>query len=606
MNKFAFVAVGRSAVSDEQMQAIAASTFAAAPFHIGKKLILRTSAGILVSASAQKTPLPDMDYTHVDGDDFLVFDGIPVFKGQNLQIPWAKRLFVKLKSEGIGEFFKTTMGDFCLCAKIGGKVFAFGDFSGLCPIFFSKSGERPVISNRQRLTQQLATGQKRASLDAETCAMLTGQANLFGQKSIYSGVEIIGPSRFVTITDGTLTQGGFRRFYGQAQRELTVEDGREAARAIIAQAQLFNDLPFTDLEADLTGGMDSRAVLGLAVKSGLADRIKAFRTYGSKDLPDLEVASALARHMGLPHMHMAPPPAPPPTPERRNDSAESFWKRLRYSATVFDGAVSADIGIGSPPHDVRLCLSGSGGEMFRPHIKQRRLDNITTLEDLLQMVARYQRPMDPLSTHKDSVNADLVAQMQRLARWYVNQNVPFEDVNYLFYLEHRLPWWAGYSLANIGGRRRLFPLVSLRAAEIMYQGSPELKKIDWLHFVLMKECDPRLVCFPFLDNQWDERLRPFAEGLPIATAPYPLIDRKDVVGENWMLDFAEQDWENLFAYVLDAPQSMIFDFVDRQKLEARRNAKNPWGRRIASISALLSLITFRMIETDDTLPALQL
>jgi len=421
---------------------------------------------------------------------------------------------------------------------------------------------------------------------------------MFGENSIYEGIKLIAPSRYLMLDEGGAKLGGFSRFYAQERRSLSEADGSAAADAIFKQARCFAELPVSDYQMDLTGGMDSRAVLAIALQSGLMNKVSSLKTYGPEGMPEFEVTSELARIFNLPHENVN-------TKTAGNASPEDHWRRLRYNAMALDGAVSADTGMPGPMKTSFPCLSGTGGELFRPHIRSRRDLRLTSVDGLNAMVENYQRTMDPLGVHGEGVTEALRKTMRDIARHYVSQGVPFDDVHYLFYAEHRLPWWAGYALSNLMGRRRLFPLVNKEAARIVYSGSPELKKMDWLHFMLMKQADPRLIQIPFYENTWDARLKGYSGGLPMADRPFPIKSATPTLSTgSWMTEFAEAEWDRLFDYVLSSPSSQIFQFVDRARLEQRWGERK-WASRLASASALLSLVSFRMVEANDMLPAKQ-
>ena len=109
----------------------------AMPFHVGRHFVHEfPKIGLILACVEPATQLiPGSQHTYIEGDDFLTFDGVPLFEGQDVSRPWAQRLFELFVRYGPAGFFDRVMGDYCVTVKHGPRLFAFGDFAGLCPIF---------------------------------------------------------------------------------------------------------------------------------------------------------------------------------------------------------------------------------------------------------------------------------------------------------------------------------------------------------------------------------------------------------------------------------------------------------------------------------------
>lgn len=597
MNKF-FVGRYRDSLSrDALLSRVSERLFPELPFHIGRLHVFDFAEDriLLVSGEATVSAVKDTHHVYVSGSDFLVFDGCPVFEGQNVKTPWAKRLFDFYCRVGRGRFFEEVSGDYCVVVKRGDEVSAFSDFCGMSPVFYLNANGMTGISNRQRLLQRMLLD--RISLDAESCAWMTGQLNVFGEQSIYQGVHLVSPSRFLSISQGVPTTGGFARYYqaGSKAKGLSPDDVQEATDGVIEQCRFYAELPFEKLQMDLTGGMDSRAVLAASVASGLVDKVSSIRTYGPPNSPEFEVPEDITSALGLPFEKVISSPSKGPV-------AEHIWEQVRRNTAILDGVVSPEI-VANPFRDMTPCLSGTGGELYRPHIHARRNQTFASREEVLVMAENYQRTTDPIAINKDSTNVGLKMRMRRIADWYLSMGADPDDVHCLIYAEHRMPWWAGYTQANVMGRRRLFPLVNRRSAKVMYSVDPIHKKIDRLHFEIMKRADVRLLTIPFLQNTWDRRLQPYSP-VELPSTPHRIRSGEDgsSVGFNWMVEFAKTDWSKMFDYILSGDNSVIFDFVDRGKFLDRRREKEKWQTRPAAIMSILSLVGLRMAEIDDFVP----
>jgi hypothetical protein len=131
----------------------------------------------------------------------------------------------------------------------------------------------------------------------------------------------------------------------------TGADLAEACRAAIREWLPGGARPLPDL----TGGLDSRLVLGFLLETGLPFDVTVTGDPGD---PDVRVAAALARKLGL-ALRRVPRAGPP-----------SFEAVLRAAARVegtYDAAEYASIAAVHEPHSklFDLSVNGSGGEVFR-------------------------------------------------------------------------------------------------------------------------------------------------------------------------------------------------------------------------------------------------
>ena len=419
------------------------------------------------------------------------------------------------------------------------------------------------------------------------------QANIFGEDSPYKGVKLIPPGRFAKIGPNGLTQGGFRRFYMPHERvdDLSPDMARRAVDAIFNQAALVGELPFDKLQMDLTGGMDSRAALAIAIGAGIIDRVDAFKTTGPENAPDIQVAAHIAKEMKLPWQAAI---SRPPSPTSEVD-VDRLWDRLRGNVGALDGTIMAGDGFTGEHRKLVLCMTGSAGEIYRPHVKRRQSMNLTNLEEAKREYQNYHYKSNPVGLLNQKASARNRAYFrQRVAKLH-EAGVPFDDMHYIFYIEDRMPWWNGYISANMFGRSRLNPLANLEAASIMFSVSPDEKKIDRLHFELMKAADPRLLSLPFLSNKWDDRLDKYAGGVPLAKQPMP-TEKPDTLRARKpdLFVLADAKWDTIFSMVLDNPESKLFEVLNRDRIAGLHGKKDNLPG--STVRFILTLAQMAMLE----------
>lgn len=603
MNKFIVINYSSTAQRDILIERINKYADAEIPFHIGRRFLrdYPDSKTLLYSAEARISAFNRQEQVFVAKDKFLVFDGTPVFEGQNTKTHWAERLFRHFRSRSVGQFFTSTFGDYGMVVLRDGVVTAVGDFSGNNPLFHYSMDGVHAISNRQRLLHKILNDDGKVDLDPVALSWLIDQGNVFGTDSPFRGVKLILPSRYAVMTENGITIGGFKRFFVHEKRsdDLSREEVDSAVNSIFKQSELISELPFDDLQMDLTGGMDSRASLAIAIGSGLSKKVTAVKTMGPPGAPDIQVAEALAKEMSLPFEAVLHLPDP-----NKAVNIDMLWNRLQLNVAITDGTIMAGDGAAGLGRSAKLCLTGGAGEIYRPHVKSRKKMISPDLKRALTTYQHYHFVSDTLGIlkpdvikgHRDYFRNEVV----RLA----DKGVPFEDMHYVFYVEGRMPWWNGYMMSNMMGRIRLNSLANYHAASVMFSTNPEQKNLDRLHFELMKAADPRLLKFPFLANSWDPKMQKYADGHEIALTPMK-TEKADTLQNRkpWLFELVEARWDQIFDSVLDNPNSVLFDVIDRAKLEQLKYNKSKMAP--GTVRFILTLAQMAILDQETYSPAKQ-
>lgn len=151
-------------------------------------------------------------------------------------------------------------------------------------------------------------------------------------------------------------------------------------------------------------------------------------------------------------------------------------------------------------------------------------------------------------------------------------------------------------------------MMNIDAAGCMFALPSVHKSIQHLHFELLRRAGRPFVDTPFLKFPLDPGLQEFYPDIDIPNEPFLLPEGapKKIGGVNARLEFAKHDWDELFAYLLDAKDSAVFDITSREKLETIYKKRKDWVvTRHLAVDAIYTFVMLRMIETDDGLPVYQ-
>ena len=257
------------------------------------------------------------------------------------------------------------------------------------------------------------------------------------------------------------------------------------------------------MRAGLTGGKDSRLMLALLLADGLAGEVE-FETLGQTDLPDVVVARQIAESFGLRHVGQ-PRQAESSAWRQSRDAAvrdqgygdlSSREIDLRSTAWAGSGARNVREGVGRPPPNDQVLLSGMFGETMRTNYpgstRFRSKERVAGLpEDLGFGSAGILRP-EVLAHYRDEIHRLLFVGC-------LETDSP-QDVLDTFFIR-RVRRWFG-TAREIDPESRVFPLYSITGIRLAFAIGAENRHAEWIHYQLMRQaCDP-LVDIPFADGGW--------------------------------------------------------------------------------------------------------
>ena len=271
-------------------------------------------------------------------------------------------------------------------------------------------------------------------------------------------------------------------------------DPARAAAVLREGVRALGDWPARPNVVPVTGGRDSRVVLGAALRSGVEFEST---TGGDEDSPDVQVGRQLAEAGGVPHSILA------------HDPHGSVWDDWRRAAAIVDltssGTASLADAAGFPlgPREGPLVLwhSGQGGEIARSYYGPGEGLGPRALIDRLTRVFLGHRPgrADVLSDEAR------VLVREQIGTWVERQlgvGVAAADVPDMFYLQRRMGTWAGPShgcveyvrdtTSPLWSRRLLPDELGLPAAE---------RKRQLFHLRVLEVLAPELVDIPFEDGR---------------------------------------------------------------------------------------------------------
>ena len=195
--------------------------------------------------------------------------------------------------------------------------------------------------------------------DVVGCREFLATGTVFEQRTLFKGIEKLAPATIYQLRRGELRKRVLywdlaSVMYDGAPRQTGIADVAEALADSFQTISRVYPKPVLDL----TGGFDSRVLLGVALKSGCE-----FHTVvnGNADDPDVLVANRIARQFGLAHRHQ----------RATADWPGVWWRRAKEALLLCDGEYNILEYARTLEHHSRLAgafdvsVNGSGGEICK-------------------------------------------------------------------------------------------------------------------------------------------------------------------------------------------------------------------------------------------------
>ena len=241
---------------------------------------------------------------------------------------------------------------------------------------------------------------------------------------------------------------------------------------------------------ELTGGKDSRLVLAVALRAGLADSFTCV-TYGPDHLPDMQVARSIAAGCGLRH---------------ENVSASHFAGSLslpllaRYLRHVQRTCGTSDLSnANEPPSTAALSVAGMMAEIYRS-VNDR--DAAVPPRSWAEAAERFQsdRRIGSLGLVRPEIASVLIEQC---VAHYLEPRTEVrgpEMIRPAFFVRCRLPRWQG-PLTDVN-EHRVLAFYSPTAIRGAFRMGHDVRVLDRVHRFLIERSSRVLAEHPLANERW--------------------------------------------------------------------------------------------------------
>jgi hypothetical protein len=403
---------------------------------------------------------------------------------------WAVQLRAASRQSSLDEVAADLVGSFtALVLGRDGTGHIVNDQLGQRLLFMAESRDVVAVASTARLAALGVSRSREPTRDLLGAARLAFSRVAYDERTGFTGVRALPPGHGVEIGVDAVRLSGHDAPWtptdderGLGPEELLQRIHTDLADSLLAFADQGRGVD--DHVVDLTGGMDSRLLLAVAMHEGLDRRLR-FRTVGLAGLADVEIATEIAERFDLDHRVELP----------LRESRLPWVDRVRAFVARTDGMVNIweERSREGLPHLVRM--SGLPGEMLRSPTPFPRLPS-----SFDQVITYHLRRFSRLHLLRpEAEEASIGVALDELESCRTS-GPPLDDADG-FALQanrHRLGL-----LDDVNPDTFIRPMGSIRAVRAAFALGPHARYAALTHFALVADASPALALHRLTGSGWN-------------------------------------------------------------------------------------------------------
>jgi hypothetical protein len=350
-----------------------------------------------------------------------------------------------------------------------------------------------------------------ADWNLTSCREFLATGTVFGQRCLFRDIDKLPPASVLTFADGR--EASRSRYWRIEDVTRTYDSKSDAAALADALSTALNQVRrvYPHAVLDLTGGLDSRALLATALRSSVNfDTVVC----GHRDDADVVVAGRIAERFRLRHQHVEPATFESLDEIREVlplcDGEYDLFEYARIAAIHTRLAAQYDASVNGSNGEL---AKGYWWELLFPFTGSRRFD----ADRVAARRFAFMRDPDLLDATFDSTLAEHFGQLIRESNSRM-QGRPNTALMDNVYLTLRMQHWQG-RIAS--ATNRIWPAVSpfsFRACmEVALPAPPKVRLRNRMSRRLIELCSPELAGMPLANGTPAVPLRPATSGVWAST-----------------------------------------------------------------------------------------
>jgi hypothetical protein len=431
---------------------------------------------------------------------------------------------------------------------------------GSVQLYQYRSGDLVLLSTRSSIIAGYLGGRK---LNAGFARWVANYSVPMTDDSLFDGVSCVPPGSSVQLEGGRpviavpsgniLANEALQARYRQNRRSYwdDVYDNLLHLMRVVEVSDLSIDFP-------LSGGRDSRLMLGLVMAAGYRDRISRVFTNGPEYSPEVMSAKAVAGHLGLAHEGVW---AGPPSVQ----TSSQVTRELPLHLLVTEGEMSPiDLTARTTPRKV---FQLSGQESGLRNIAGKR--DVSTRAAITQWLMSTVGGGDMCGIMADAAVEQSRADVERYIAACEAEGTPYEQIPTRHRVQYRGSRWVSrvWGSANaIGFSPHIFRSEVVTLAT--YNSGARSRALEEFHFEMLRRIDPALVELPFAGQSWDPELLAMVDEPPANPEPLSWPEGSTMFSQRLMYGTLQSNFDAFKSFVIDHSGDTLHALIDMDRLRA--------------------------------------
>lgn len=240
----------------------------------------------IITGTYYKTRVRGQNFQRM-GSDYVIGTGTYIYENEIAEKALKKILIAFKAGVGVATIQQKTLGAYCLCLCVDGKLTIFVDKNNLYAIYYYCVNGRFVLTNTYYHIAKLIGDLQVDEANFIEKELLFG--DVFGPETIYRDISTLSGDQIIYIDENSDCQ------ISSVTRETAKANEVELKEAMVERYRIFNSL-FQEVAMLVTGGSDSRLVASLLNCIGIKAKGYYFLS-DSYTLPSRPIDSQIAKEL---------------------------------------------------------------------------------------------------------------------------------------------------------------------------------------------------------------------------------------------------------------------------------------------------------------------
>lgn len=440
--------------------------------------------------------------------------------------------------EALRRLHESLQGGYLTFVTGDDRITVLNGYSGEHAAYYRSVGDMHLVSNRLSLLLAFAE----ADLDPIAGAYMGAQGYIFGRRTAFEGISRLLPGDVLEVTKKgfTLHAPDLSDDYRPEPLSNARDMIEESIDRLVERCTFISDHHAADAIIPLSGGKDSRTILGAMCVDGRRPAFGQIYTNGYHYSPEVLSAGKLVATLGLSDRHVIKRPALVRPPKMLADVVAKSLNASEGQVSVFDHA-----GISQ---DKRISIGGHQNSLRDTSLPRFPRDIETKNPAEIVRCIELDKSLNPSNLLSTDGEASIRRDFEGIISDLMERGATPEKTPETFgWMIRTAGWVAITNNAHTYSARPIHPLLDRSLMRLALKLPREVPESEAIHFLAMARVGKPIWDVPFATQRWSEKLsevldlirfngehpknvNPFLahKAFPDASHPYMTNEKRDI------------------------------------------------------------------------------